>query len=52
MKNVTAIERPLPDEIMLTAEEIAELARYIEARVLSEFGIHLQPEPVPIGLEL
>lgn len=25
MKNVTAIERPLPDEIMLTAEEIAEL---------------------------
>ncbi len=34
------------------AEEIAELARYIEARVLSEFGIHLQPEPVPIGLEL
>jgi UDP-N-acetylmuramate dehydrogenase len=34
------------------AEEIAELARYIEARVLSEFGIHLQPEPVAIGLEL
>lgn len=34
------------------AEEIAELARYIEARVLSEFGINLQPEPVAIGLEL
>ncbi len=34
-----------------SAEEVAELARYIAARVLSEFGIHLQPEPVAVGLD-
>lgn len=35
-----------------TAEEVAELARYIQSRVLSEFGVALQPEPVPVGLEI
>ena len=35
-----------------TADQVAELARYIHARVLAEFGIALQPEPVTIGLEL
>jgi UDP-N-acetylmuramate dehydrogenase len=35
-----------------TAADIAELARYIRLRVLSEFGIELQPEPVLVGVEL
>jgi len=35
-----------------TAEEIAQLARYVQSRVQSEFGIMLQPEPVLIGVEL
>ncbi len=35
-----------------TAEEVAELARYVRAMVHSEFGILLQPEPVTIGVEL
>ncbi|MEV8254443.1 UDP-N-acetylmuramate dehydrogenase [Rhodoglobus sp. NPDC076762] len=34
------------------AAEIAELARYIGACVLSRYGIHLQPEPVGVGVEL
>ncbi|WP_010205542.1 UDP-N-acetylmuramate dehydrogenase [Salinibacterium sp. PAMC 21357] len=34
------------------AAEVAELARYIGARVLSRYGIHLQPEPVAVGVEL
>ena len=34
-----------------TAEQVAELARYIRARVLGQFGLELQPEPVLIGLE-
>lgn len=34
------------------ADEIAELARYVRRRVLDEFGVHLQPEPVLLGLEL
>ncbi|MEQ1735350.1 MAG: UDP-N-acetylmuramate dehydrogenase, partial [Rhodoglobus sp.] len=33
-----------------TAEEVAELARFIQAVVLSSFGIHLQPEPIAVGL--
>ncbi|WP_210480231.1 UDP-N-acetylmuramate dehydrogenase [Naasia sp. SYSU D00948] len=33
-----------------TAEEIAELARFIRARVQTEFGVLLQPEPVLVGL--
>jgi UDP-N-acetylmuramate dehydrogenase len=35
-----------------TAAEVAELARYIQARVLAEFGVALLPEPVPVGLEI
>jgi UDP-N-acetylmuramate dehydrogenase len=35
-----------------TAEQIAELARYIRARVLAEFGLHLQAEPVLVGVSL
>ncbi|RZS55129.1 UDP-N-acetylmuramate dehydrogenase [Microcella putealis] len=35
-----------------TAAEIAELARYIQTRVLSEFGVMLHPEPVFVGVEL
>ena len=35
-----------------TAEEIAELARYVQGRVLAEFGALLQPEPVLVGLTL
>jgi UDP-N-acetylmuramate dehydrogenase len=35
-----------------TAADIAELARYIQTRVLSEFGVQLQPEPVLVGVEL
>ncbi|SMH45527.1 UDP-N-acetylmuramate dehydrogenase [Rathayibacter oskolensis] len=31
------------------AEEIAELARYVQGRVLSEFGVLLHPEPVVVG---
>lgn len=32
--------------------ELAELARYIQARVHSEFGLLLQPEPVLVAVEL
>ena len=32
-----------------TAEQIAELARYVQGRVLAEFGILLHPEPVVVG---
>lgn len=35
-----------------TAEEVAELARYIEAMVLSRFGVNLVPEPVAIGIQI
>ena len=35
-----------------SAAEIAELARYIQSRVQSEFGLILQPEPVLVGVEL
>ncbi len=35
-----------------TAEQIVELARYIQVRVVNEFGVHLQPEPTLVGLEL
>lgn len=34
------------------AEEIAELARFIQNRVQSEFGVNLQPEPVLVGVDL
>ena len=35
-----------------SAEELAELARFIRARVHAEFGLLLQPEPVLVGVEL
>ena len=35
-----------------SAEEIAELARFIQGRVQSEFGLILQPEPVLVNVEL
>lgn len=35
-----------------TAEQVAELARFIATRVLSDTGILLLPEPVSYGLEL
>jgi UDP-N-acetylmuramate dehydrogenase len=35
-----------------TAEEIVELARYIQTRVFAEFGVRLQPEPVLVGVSL
>lgn len=35
-----------------SAEELAELARFIRSRVHAEFGLLLQPEPVLLGVEL
>lgn len=35
-----------------TAAEVSELARFIQSRVHSEFGLVLQPEPVLVGVEL
>jgi UDP-N-acetylmuramate dehydrogenase len=35
-----------------TAEEVVELARYIQTRVFAEFGVRLQPEPVLVGLSI
>lgn len=35
-----------------TADEIAQLARYVQGRVASEFGIILQPEPMLVGVTL
>ena len=35
-----------------TAAELAELARFIQGRVQSEFGLILQPEPVLVDVEL
>lgn len=35
-----------------TATEIAQLAGYVQTRVLSEFGVTLHPEPVFVGLSL
>ncbi|MGI9824183.1 UDP-N-acetylmuramate dehydrogenase [Agromyces sp. Marseille-Q5079] len=34
-----------------SAEEVAQLARFVQSRVQSEFGILLHPEPVVVGLE-
>jgi UDP-N-acetylmuramate dehydrogenase len=34
-----------------TATEISELARYIQTRVLSEFGVRLYPEPVLVNVQ-
>jgi UDP-N-acetylmuramate dehydrogenase len=35
-----------------SAAEISELARYVQGRVQSEFGVILQPEPVLVGFAL
>jgi len=35
-----------------TAAEVVELARYVQGRVQSEFGVVLQPEPVLVGVSL
>jgi UDP-N-acetylmuramate dehydrogenase len=35
-----------------TAEEIAQLARYVQGRVANQFGVILQPEPVLVGIQL
>ncbi|MDQ1578164.1 MAG: UDP-N-acetylmuramate dehydrogenase [Microbacteriaceae bacterium] len=35
-----------------TADQVAELARYIQSRVLNEFGVILLPEPVLVGVHL
>lgn len=35
-----------------TAAQIGELARYVQSRVLNQFGVILQPEPVLVGVEL
>lgn len=35
-----------------TAADIVQLAGYIQTRVLAEFGVNLQPEPVLVGVEL
>jgi UDP-N-acetylmuramate dehydrogenase len=35
-----------------TADQIAELARYVQGRVLAEFGILLHPEPQLVNLTL
>lgn len=35
-----------------SAADITELARYIQTRVLSEFGVRIQPEPVLVGTQL
>lgn len=35
-----------------SAEEVAQLARFVQSRVQAEFGIVLHPEPVLVGLEL
>ena len=35
-----------------SGEEIAQLARFVQQRVQSEFGVILQPEPVLVGLSL
>ena len=35
-----------------SADEIAQLARFVHTRVFSEFGVRLQPEPNLVGLQL
>ncbi len=35
-----------------TASDIAELARYVQSRVLGQFGVILQPEPILVGVRL
>jgi UDP-N-acetylmuramate dehydrogenase len=35
-----------------SAEDIVELARYVQTRVFSEFGVRLQPEPILVGIQI
>jgi UDP-N-acetylmuramate dehydrogenase len=35
-----------------TADQVVELARFIQTRVFAEFGVRLQAEPVLVGIEL
>jgi UDP-N-acetylmuramate dehydrogenase len=35
-----------------TAADVAQLAGYVRTRVLSEFGVALQPEPMLLGVAL
>ncbi|HEU4465367.1 MAG TPA: UDP-N-acetylenolpyruvoylglucosamine reductase, partial [Agromyces sp.] len=35
-----------------SAEEVAQLARFVQGRVQAEFGILLHPEPMLVGVEL
>jgi UDP-N-acetylmuramate dehydrogenase len=35
-----------------TAEQVAELARYVQSRVFNQFGVLLHPEPVLVGVQL
>jgi UDP-N-acetylmuramate dehydrogenase len=35
-----------------TAGDVVQLAGYIQTRVLAEFGVNLQPEPVLVGVDL
>jgi UDP-N-acetylmuramate dehydrogenase len=35
-----------------TAAEVAELGRYVQTRVFSEFGVRMVPEPVLVGVSL
>jgi UDP-N-acetylmuramate dehydrogenase len=35
-----------------TAEQIVELARYVQTRVFAEFGVRLQAEPILVGVSL
>ncbi len=35
-----------------TAAQVAELARYLQTRVLTAYGVILQPEPILVGLAL
>jgi UDP-N-acetylmuramate dehydrogenase len=35
-----------------TADEVLQLARYVQTRVFSEFGVQLQPEPVLVDMTL
>jgi len=42
----------LTNRAQASAAELAQLARFIQGRVQSEFGLILQPEPVLVGVEL
>jgi UDP-N-acetylmuramate dehydrogenase len=35
-----------------TADEVLQLARFVQTRVFAEFGVRLQPEPVLVGVTL